>query len=399
MKRIGALILIIITAFSLCSCRENTLLQSSYYSDIVTFIVSAPSGDDEETPSGAESSSSDSSASKDIALQTPSENPNTPNTPPITPPVTPATNQNNDTVADYNNNLNNTIEKELGSSESLSEDEYLNRVWSLVAQSDGVVFSSSPSAKDTDTLSMINLYNEPMCPTMRDVEIKILNALNKSAADSINTGIIRNAKTEADFMAFATDFYMYHGYCLSYGFGDKDGYITDGEEYIWIAMENVIQNKKELEDSKEYKYIQQAIKECNLRKGMLQKDAISNINRYICGKVAYDYDSYSHDLLSFFEKGDAICNSYSQVFELICRTVGIDASYVAGELSDGGGGHAWNVVKFSDGSKYYFDICWNDCPVIADGKSYYNYDRFMFATACTKRTMSWAKPVAYMKFN
>ncbi len=411
MRKIVALILALIMSMFICGCK-NLPLNYSYFSYEVNEIIetvpeNTGASNTLENQSGV---ISDNTSSGNITANS-SNNTDFPqfdlndsgsadnDTPQPEPPKveTPTVDEKNDPTTENNNKLNEAIKSEIGESNPEKPDEFLEKVWKIVAESDGVTFSDKVAAKDTDKVSMLNLYEQPACTTHKEVEAELLKLVNgKSDKKFYNTKIQIIDDDLSEFISFAQEYYMVHGYQLYYGVADANLTQISSEKFIWIDISKTKKCKEDLLKTPEYKYIQDAIKECGINSNMLQKDAILKFNDYICTKVEYDYDDYSHDLVSFFEKGKATCNSYSQVFELMCRTVGIDAKFINGSVD--AGPHAWNVVEFSDGSKYYFDICWNDCPVTINGKPYYNDGRITFATSITKRTVNWISPVAYMSF-
>ena len=405
MKKVISLILALSVFLFICGCKKNPNVYSymSYvgYEDVVTQTeqISNDSSVQGESSEKTDSSGSDSSVVSLPSINSSSgSNSNSDTSEPQAPIVeTPTVDEKNDPITENNNKINEEINAEFEKNGSQISDGFLERVWKNVALSDGVKYSDEKTAKDTDKVSMLNLYDQPACSTYEEVEAEILKRVNgNSDKQYFNTNIKVTANSSEKFNSFAKEFYMVHGYQVYYGTAGADLSPSSSEKYIWIDIFECQKSRNSLHKTDEYKYIQQAISECGITAGMIQKDAISKFNDYICKKVEYDYENYSHDLKSFFEKGDAICNSYAQVFELMCRTVGIDAKFINGIAA--GGPHAWNVVEFSDSSKYYFDICWNDCPVKINGKDYYNYRRIFFASSIDNRTTNWISPVAYMKF-
>lgn len=394
MKKLSALVFVIILILSVCGCKKTPGTESSSSSFSSEVVINITQNDN----SSINSEVSEAPVSSAVASKTTVASTVTPSTPSSSITTTEPTviNDENDATNNYNSKLEDIIKNELGNNTSTSSEDFLKDVWDIVAKEDGAVFSDKKTAKDTDTVSMVNLYDEPVCSSHREVEVKILNSVLKTNAADINTNIKHSNTSEKEITAFAEEFYMKHGYSLSIYETNSDGSTILPDMYFWINVSETRKNRERMISSKEYGYIQQAIKECGISKGMLQKDAIIKFNKYISNKVEYDFENYTHDIASFFEKRKAICNSYSQVFELMCRTVGIDARFVNGVVPEGL--HAWNEVEFSDGSKYYFDTCWNDSPITVNGTPQYNENRLMFVSSFTKRTVNWISPVAYMKF-
>lgn len=92
------------------------------------------------------------------------------------------------------------------------------------------------------------------------------------------------------------------------------------------------------------------------------------IHDYIINSTSYDYNNLknnsvpaiSYTAAGVFYKHVAVCQGYSEAFNLLLDIVGIENKIVTGQTADGG--HAWNVVKI-DNEWYMTDITFDD-PVI-----------------------------------
>ena len=76
-------------------------------------------------------------------------------------------------------------------------------------------------------------------------------------------------------------------------------------------------------------------------------------------------------------QGDVICNGYAQAFQLLCKCVGIDSVYIAGDSNSNAGdwtdnsAHAWNAALLS-GDWYVVDVTWDDTEEPACRYNYLN---------------------------
>lgn len=53
----------------------------------------------------------------------------------------------------------------------------------------------------------------------------------------------------------------------------------------------------------------------------------------------------------------AVCEGYAKAMQVMMNGYDIDNVYVTG---DAGGGHAWNMVRMTDGNYYWLDATWDD---------------------------------------
>jgi len=93
----------------------------------------------------------------------------------------------------------------------------------------------------------------------------------------------------------------------------------------------------------------------------------------------------NQNICSVFIGGESVCQGYSEAAQYLLREAGIESSIVTG-LVNGGGRHAWNIVKVN-GSYYYMDATWGDVDYRAADDGQYeeklvpvNYDYFLVTT-------------------
>jgi len=91
-------------------------------------------------------------------------------------------------------------------------------------------------------------------------------------------------------------------------------------------------------------------------------DAIKAIHDYTVQYLYYDFDSTidgyrkKQDAISVLNAKAAVCEGYTNLFNALLRSIGIEAAYIYGD------NHAWSYVGFEEGWKYV-DVTWDD-PII-----------------------------------
>lgn len=131
------------------------------------------------------------------------------------------------------------------------------------------------------------------------------------------------------------------------------GYRPSGELSV-----STIKSKMKKADAKADAIIKKIIK-----KSMTKKQKLQAIHDYLVKNCVYDENvssgSYNDAFTAYgcLIKQRAVCQGYAAAFNLLALKVGIPSITVAGEA--GGGSHAWNFVKCSDGYRY-IDATWDD---------------------------------------
>lgn len=146
-------------------------------------------------------------------------------------------------------------------------------------------------------------------------------------------------------------------------------------------------------------------------------EKVTNIYRYICGEIVYDYVTYAYmqlkndysiknfgNLSCFYLEGVfydfgldthyAVCDGLSKAFTIMCNIEGIDCFKVNGVV--GGGNHAWNRVSLIDESsgldgEYYVDTTWGEATYESDGENYQllTHTYFLFELDTKDREISY----------
>lgn len=113
----------------------------------------------------------------------------------------------------------------------------------------------------------------------------------------------------------------------------------------------------------------------NITSEMTTNEKIKAIYDYLILNVTYDNEGYqsenisneSHSAYGAIVLGKAVCDGYTDALNLLLNRLGIESDIVIGQANDEG--HAWNLIKFSDGY-FYADATWDDGD---DGKLRYDF--------------------------
>ncbi|MBQ7641957.1 MAG: hypothetical protein IJS83_05755 [Acholeplasmatales bacterium] len=129
-------------------------------------------------------------------------------------------------------------------------------------------------------------------------------------------------------------------------------YLNKINEYV-STVSNLV--KLETDNVKKVKYIHDYI--INNAKYAFKEDGTTP-----------DDSSYAHNILGIIINKKGVCESYSELFQLLLIKNGINCVKVTGEAITNGNpeDHAWNYAEV-DGSWYAFDVTWDD-PVSSSGK-------------------------------
>lgn len=107
----------------------------------------------------------------------------------------------------------------------------------------------------------------------------------------------------------------------------------------------------------DFSWAEEAVNSLGISGSTLQREAIEKINAFICSKLRYDYSaSQNSDMHKALSSNTGICQVYGQLFQLMCQYCGIECYYVEDKAHD----HVYNYVIFSDGTRLYTDVTWND---------------------------------------
>lgn len=104
--------------------------------------------------------------------------------------------------------------------------------------------------------------------------------------------------------------------------------------------------------------ITNAVEEAGVTDGMLQTEAISRINEYLCNKTVYGENKYCRTIYGALVLHQVVCVGYTLAFQYMAQYCGINAVYVHGRTKTTA--HAWNGVYFSDGTYLEVDVTMND---------------------------------------
>lgn len=109
-------------------------------------------------------------------------------------------------------------------------------------------------------------------------------------------------------------------------------------------------------------------------------DKVKNIHDWMILNYDYAYsDTYnakSHSAYGMLTNGRGVCSAYTLLFDVLCRTAGLQTRIVFSEKTYAVTGstfflHCWNMVCV-DGVWYHVDVTWDDQPHLGNGVVY-NY--------------------------
>ena len=109
-------------------------------------------------------------------------------------------------------------------------------------------------------------------------------------------------------------------------------------------------------------------------------DKAKNIHDWIILNYDYaysdTYNSKSHSAYGMLTNGRGVCSAYTLLFDVLCRTAGLNTRIVFSEktyavTSSTFNVHCWNMVEV-DGKWYHVDVTWDDQPHLGSGVVY-NY--------------------------
>lgn len=125
-----------------------------------------------------------------------------------------------------------------------------------------------------------------------------------------------------------------------------------------IIPEETVENNWDHNDTEIMNAIQYAVEQAGVTNGMLQIEAITKINNYLCQSVVYGESKYCRTIRGPLLQRQAVCVGYSLAFQYLAQYCGINAVYVHGYTSTTA--HGWNGVYFSDGTYLEVDVTMND---------------------------------------
>lgn len=102
---------------------------------------------------------------------------------------------------------------------------------------------------------------------------------------------------------------------------------------------------------------------------------------HLLGHIQYNDDSqHSYGALCLDE--GAVCAAYSKAMIFLCRSAGVDASYIKGHATVSYEPHGWALVKIED-TWYHSDPTWDD------DESGISYDYFLLSDKEIEETRTW----------
>lgn len=136
---------------------------------------------------------------------------------------------------------------------------------------------------------------------------------------------------------------------------------------LYVLDYIILTSNKDVKYDNQEEFNNKLTEACNSISGNTVYEKVKNINQYICDNVEYGYvedsNMYRTAYGALIEK-KAISEGYSQLFNLMCRKLGINSLCVYGNTINSKGEskpNAWNYVYEPDKKEWYaVDCTWND---------------------------------------
>lgn len=105
----------------------------------------------------------------------------------------------------------------------------------------------------------------------------------------------------------------------------------------------------------------------------------ASYGNHLIGHIEANDDS-QHSYGALCLKEGAVCAAYARAMVLLCRSAGIEATYVSGYVGESG--HAWVIVRLEN-LYYHVDPCWDDT------NNELNYDYFLLSDSEMEKNRIW----------
>ena len=151
------------------------------------------------------------------------------------------------------------------------------------------------------------------------------------------------------------------------GYGTKGGQLYSGNKYIKSINYCVMPYDSSLYTESNlpnyYNALMAKLPEIPVDKSN-RYNFVKSLHDYLCDNIYYpdlnssDYFMSAHDAYGGLIEGRAVCQGYSDSFEIVCDYYNIPCICING--SSDGVGHMWNAVQMDDGVWYLLDSTWDD---------------------------------------
>ncbi len=110
---------------------------------------------------------------------------------------------------------------------------------------------------------------------------------------------------------------------------------------------------------------------------------------WIVNYLEYDYDfnGISHNAYGAVLNQKAVCQGYTELYNLIASRCGLDLEYISGTSKITNQGHAWTKIRVG-GQDLYIDTTWGDGKY-TDGRSFINMEYFMVTEEVLRKDHQW----------
>lgn len=142
-----------------------------------------------------------------------------------------------------------------------------------------------------------------------------------------------------------------------YGIHAKD-IRSDYTEYAFVPYESETYARL----TEAFEWADGVIEKLGINENITKYEAIDKINTYLCNSI--QYNNNINGVYETLKTHEGKCFSYSVLFQLLCQKCGIQCYYQNSKIMN----HAFNYVKFSDGTIKYIDVTWNDTATYENGE-------------------------------
>lgn len=218
---------------------------------------------------------------------------------------------------------------------------YSRHVFEEIVHKDDIVYTIEELSEEIDKAVMEG--KETFTFYLKDISTDSLNELNKNydglfyVVDSYNVKkTISKDIVKVSFNVKVSENYFVY---MKYVYGNE---LPNDDRTIEL-----------------YNIVDQAMNSCiNITMTDYEKEMA--IHNYIINACSYAKDTSNEDIYNAYGclvNGEAVCQGYSQAFELLLRIAGIDSIMIFGEARLDS--HAWNMVNV-DNKWYHVDVTWDD---------------------------------------
>ena len=269
----------------------------------------------------------------------------------------------------------------------------LERVFALLVAL--VIFSGT-----TVSASVLNLIVDDRDSMVAAIDAGLNDAFNAGESEvnvTVSGGFVSQFKEAEGKFTPEEEYFMSTAPILKYKYtagndyiGLKMGQVRSEVSFTYDAHTSVLDTfsvtyrvSKWHETPRETEFVENFAREniaAILGEAQTEYEKAKNIHDWIILNYDYAYsDTYnakSHSAYGMLTNGRGVCSAYTLLFDVLCRTAGLQTRIVFSEKTYAVTGstfniHCWNMVCI-DGVWYHVDVTWDDQPHLGNGVVY-NY--------------------------